>query len=206
MAIYNLGKDFDAPIKIENEHASVSHNHASITIDGDKWILRDNDSTNGTYIEENGVFHRIKKITITPRTWIRLGEEGHRGYYFKARRVLKPNDYREDFAELYEVYKALEIAKNKLESHRRTVKYLTPVLMVCGLGLSALPCIKDNFWGVRFSFMLPGFVSPFIQDILISKIEKEVKKLQQELICPKCRRTLGKDDILNRKHSICKAH
>jgi len=201
-----LGRDFDVPIRIEDEHASVSHNHAFITVDDDKWILCDNDSTNGTYVEENGAFRRCKKMKVTPNTWIRLGEQGYRGYYFKARRVVKPNDYREDFAELFEIYQELEIAKTKLESHRRTVKFLTPALMIIGLGLSTLPGIEGNFWGVRFSFMLPGFVSPFIQDILLNKLEKKVKKLQKELICPKCRRTLGKDDIINRAHSICHAH
>lgn len=206
MTTYNLGRDYDVPIPIEEKHASVSHNHASITVDGDNWVLCDNDSRNGTYVEENGIFRRCKKMRITPSTWIRLGEEGYRGYYFKARRVVKPNDYREDFAELFEIYQELEVTRDKLESYRRNVKFLTPVLMIIGLGLSTLPAIKGDFWRVRFSFMIPGVVSPFIQDALLSKLEKKVKKLQKELICPKCRRTLGKDDIINREHPFCHAH
>ena len=54
--------------------------------------------------------------------------------------------------------------------------------------------------------MLPGFISPFIQDILMNRLEQKVKRFQKELICPKCRRVLGKDDIINREHSYCKAH
>lgn len=206
MITYNLGRDFSVPFQIDDKHASVSHNHASIIIDGDQWLLRDNDSTNGTYVEENGKFRRIQNLKINQKTWIRLGEQGHRGYYFKARRVIMPNDYREDFVELNDIYQELENAKEKLESHRRTVKFLTPTLMIVGLVLSALPGIEGNFWGVRLSFMLPGFVSPFIQDILLNKLEKKVKSLHGQLICPKCRRPIDKHDILNREHPFCHAH
>lgn len=206
MQTFTLGRDYETPILIDGKHTSVSHNHASITIDGDIWTLIDNDSTNGTFIEDNGVFRQCKKIRISPATWIRLGEQGHRGYYFKARRVLRPSDYREDFEELYEKYQELDEAKHQLESHRRAVKFITPVLMCLGLLLSFLPGIKDNGLAVRASFMLPGFVSPFIQDMMLNKLEKKIKKLQGEMICPKCRRALGKDDIINREHSFCHAH
>ncbi len=206
MPTYYLGREYEAPIPIDDKHASVSHKHASITIDGDTWVLTDNDSTNGTFIEDNGTFRQCKKIKIAPSTWIRLGEQGHRGYYFKARRVLHPNDYREDFEELYETYQELEESKHQLENHRRAVKFITPLLMCVGLVLSFLPGIKDNGLAVRASFMLPGFVSPFIQDVMLNKLEKKIKKLQGELICPKCRRSLGKDDIINREHSFCHAH
>lgn len=206
MPTYRLGRDFDTPIKIEDSHVSVSHNHASIVIDADTWTLIDNDSMNGTYIEENGVFRRCKRMKITPSTWIRLGEQGHRGYYFKARRVLYPNDYREDFEELYDILQEYEGVTCQLESHRRTAKFITPVLMCVGLVLSFLPGIKDNGLAVRASFMLPGFLSPIIQDALLNKLEKKAKVLKKKLICPKCRRAIGKDDIINREHTICHAH
>jgi len=206
MATYTLGRDHANPITIDDTHSSVSHTHATVTVEGNNWVLYDNDSTNGTYVEEDGVFRRLKELKITPGTWVRLGEEGCRGYYFKARRVLRPNDYREDFEELFAVYQEYEETKTQLESHRRTVKFITPALMCIGLVLSFLPGIKDNGMAVRASFMLPGFLSPFIQDILLHKLEKKVKKLQESLICPKCRRPLGKSDIINREHSICHAH
>lgn len=206
MTTYKLGRDFEAPIFIDDKHASVSHDHATITVDGNDWTLCDNDSTNGTFVEENGEFRRCKRLKINPDTWIRLGEQGHRGYYFKARRVVRPNDYREDFQELYEVFQEYEETKSKLESYRRVVKFITPVLMCIGLVLSFLPPVRDNGLAVRASFMLPGFLSPFIQDALLNKLEQKVKKLQKELICPKCRRMLGKDDIINREHSFCHAH
>ena len=179
---FNLGRDVGNHIVIDGKHASVSHNHASITIDGDTWILKDLQSTNGTFVEEDGEF------------------------YFKARRILKPNDYREDFAELYELYQEYEKAKKELESQRRISKFVAPVLMLVCYGLSYLiPVIKTNPDLSRLFILAPGLCSPFIQDILLSKLEEKVKKLQKELICPKCRRTLGKDDILNRSHPFCHA-
>lgn len=206
MQTYILGRDFDTPFAIDDSHTSVSHNHASIIIENDVWTLVDNDSTNGTFVEDNGVFRRCKKVRINPDTWIRLGEQGHRGYYFKARRVIKPRDYREDFENLYEIYQELEETKTILNSNKRVVKFITPALMCLGLVLSFLPGIRDNGIAIRVSFMLPGFISPFIQDFLLHKLENKVKRLQGELICPKCRRTLGKDDIINREHSFCHAH
>ena len=158
------------------------------------------------YIEENGIFRRYSRCKISPSTWIRLGEQGHRGYYFKARRVLKPNNYQEDFAELYDIYHELEEAKKNLDSKRRLAKFMTPVLMVIGLIVSFLPEIKDSAIAVRASFMLPGFVSPFLQDLLLNHLGQKVRNLQSKLICPKCRRQLSKDDIMNREHPYCKAH
>ena len=206
MKTYYLGRDFTDPIKISDKSVSVSHKHATITIDGDEWILQDTESTNGTYIEENGIFRRYSRCKISPSTWIRLGEQGHRGYYFKARRVLKPNNYQEDFAELYDIYHELEEAKKNLDSKRRLAKFMTPVLMVIGLIVSFLPEIKDSAIAVRASFMLPGFVSPFLQDLLLNHLGQKVRNLQSKLICPKCRRQLSKDDIINREHPYCKAH
>ncbi len=204
--IFNIGRDFDTPISIDDTHSSVSHDHATITIDGNRWILCDNNSTNGTFIEVNGEFVRCGRVEITPRTWIRLGEQGHRGFSFKARRILSPNDYREDFEELNELYEEYENLRSVLESKRRVAKFITPVLMCAGLLLSLLPSIRSNGMAVRASFMLPGFFSPFIQDAILNKYEKRVKDLQKDMICPKCRRTLSKDDIINRKHSYCQAH
>lgn len=207
MKTYNIGRDFEVPFPIEGKHASVSHNHASITVDGDNWILCDNDSTNGTYVEVDGEFRRCNRLKITPNTWIRLGEEGHRGYYFKARRVIRPNDYREDFKEIYEIFQEYEDAKGQLEAKRRVVKFVAPVLMLICYGLSyCIPGIKNNPNLSRLFILAPGLCSPFIQDVFINKLEKKVKRLQGNLICPKCRRTLGKDDIINREHLFCHAH
>lgn len=205
MTSYHLGRDFIEPIEIKDKHASVSHNHATITVDGDKWVLSDNDSTNGTYIEEDGVFRRVRNMTITPDTWIRLGEDGHRGYYFKARRLLKPNDYREDFAKLFEIYQEFENASKRLDSHRRFAKYSSPIMVICCTLLTFLPGIVDNGYAVRLMIAFPGIVAPFIQDALLLKLEKRVKRLALKLICPKCRRALSKDDILNREHLFCQA-
>lgn len=202
---FNLGRDVGNHIVIDGKHASVSHIHASITIDGDTWILKDRQSTNGTFVEEDGVFRRYEKIKITPRTWIRLGEPGHRGYYLKARRVIKPNDYREDFAELFEAYQEYEQTKKQLEYRRKSAKYLALPLVLIGAAASMLPGIKEDPIKVRLAIVIPGALSPFIQDLLLSKLEKKIKCLQKELICPKCRRTLGKDDILNRSHTFCHA-
>lgn len=208
MQTYNLGRDFETPFVIDEKHKSVSHDHASIIVDGDKWILCDHNSTNGTYVEEDGEFRRYNRLEITPSTWIRLGEQGHRGYYFKARRVIHPNDYSEDFEELYVLFQDFEATKQRLDNRRKKVRYIiTPVLGLIFLGFSCMPCIaKMGGQAIRLVIVVPSLLSPFIQDIFLNRLEKKVKKLQRDLVCPKCRRMLGKDDILNKEHSLCHAH
>ncbi|MGM9799625.1 MAG: FHA domain-containing protein [Muribaculaceae bacterium] len=206
MQTFTLGLDYETPFPIDGKHASVSHNHATITVDGDEWILCDNGSTNGTYVEENGRFRKIAKIRISPSTWIRLGEQGHRGYYFKARRVLSPNDYREDFNELYDTYQELEKKKIMLDSKRGITKYLGSVLTLCAVGFSMLPIIQTDGILVRGCIALPGLLSPLLQSMLLNRLEREVKGLSANMICPKCRRALGKDDIISKEHAYCHAH
>ncbi|MDE7420468.1 MAG: FHA domain-containing protein [Muribaculaceae bacterium] len=207
MKTFTLGRDHQNPISIDNTHSSVSHTHATITIDGDSWTLEDMESTNGTFVEENGLFRRYQRVAVTPDTWIRLGEQGHRGFYFKARRVLHPNDYREDFEKLYEKYQELEEAKKQLESQRRISKFVPPALMLLCYGLSyCIPWIKSSPDLSRLIILAPGLFSPVITDRLLNNLEKRIKKLQEEMICPKCRRPMGKNEIINREHIICKAH
>lgn len=58
---------------------------------------------------------------------------------------------------------------------------------------------------LRASFLLPGFFSPIIQEFYLRKLEVKIKRMQDKFICPKCRRPLGKNDIINREHTICHA-
>ena len=207
MTTYTFGRDHDYPIPISDIHSSVSHTHATLTIDNDDWVLIDNDSTNGTYIEENGLFRRCKKAKVRPDTWIRLGEEGHRGYYFKAYRVLRQNNYKEDFEELYAVFQEYEEAKKKLETHMRLSKFVSPILMLVFYGLSyCIPVIQNNSDLSRLFILAPGLCAPFITDKLLNNLNNNVKNLHQRLICPKCRRPLSKHDIINREDPICHAH
>lgn len=206
MATYQIGRAFEKPFKIDDKHASVSQNHATITIDGEKWTLTDNDSTNGTFVEDDGVFRRCKHIHIKPNTWIRLGQEGYKGYTFKARRVLKPKDYSEDFDEIYEILQEFEETKRKLEVQKKVVRKIGPVLSVTFFGLSfAIPGINHSPIWSRLLIMAPGAIAPFISDAMINGLEKKLKFLQSLLICPNCRMPLSVHDIKNRSHSICKA-
>ncbi len=206
MDTYILGRDHEHPIFIDSTHSSVSHTHATLTIDGDRLELVDNDSANGTYVEEDGIFRRYKKVRVSPDTWIRLGEEGHRGYYFRACRVLHPNDYREDFEELYEKLQEFEEAKKQLAFQRRISKYIAPILVLVCFGLSyCIPWINNSPDISRLFILAPGICSPFITDAFLGNLEKKIKTLQDGLICPKCRRPLSKYDIIKREDIICHA-
>ena len=209
MPTFNLGLQFADPIEIGVDHLSVSHHHAKITIEGDNWVLEDLNSRNGTYVEENGKFRRCDRISIKPETWVRLGAEGKQGYYFKARRVLYPNDYRLDFNELKEKYQELQETKNKLEALRKYRNLVNLLLIVIGLCLSFnpwIPFFSQNPFGIRLCFILPSIFSPMIQDKLSEKLQNKLKNIQNSLVCPKCRRSLNKDDIEYRAHLYCGAY
>lgn len=203
MPVYHLGTDYDAPVRIDATSTSVSHHHADIEVDGERMTLIDNDSTNGTYVEVGGEFRRCKRVEVTPDTWIRLGQEGVRGFAFKARRVLYPDDYRMDFAMIKQQYQQLKSITDSLESKRDKLRYLTPALTVACLGISF--AVHDNIIA-RMLIALPGIITPLMQAAMIGVLEKRRKKLADRLICPKCRRTLTRDDIISCSHSLCKAY
>ena len=52
---------------------TVSRKHAVITVMGNEVVVRDLNSTNGTYVLENGEFRRINEYRFSNEAMIRLG-------------------------------------------------------------------------------------------------------------------------------------
>jgi len=65
---YLIGRDPQADVVIPD--ARVSWQHAMVRLDGGRWILADNGSTNGTYADGQ----RVDRIEITGECLIRLGD------------------------------------------------------------------------------------------------------------------------------------
>jgi len=65
---YLIGRDPQADVVIPD--ARVSWQHAMVRLDGGRWILADNGSTNGTYADGQ----RVERIEITGECLIRLGD------------------------------------------------------------------------------------------------------------------------------------
>ncbi|WP_069808312.1 FHA domain-containing protein [Vulcanisaeta thermophila] len=52
---------------------TVSRKHAVITVVNDEGLIKDLNSTNGTYVLENGSFHRINEYRFRSEVVVRLG-------------------------------------------------------------------------------------------------------------------------------------
>lgn len=139
---------------------------------------------------------------IKPDTWIRLGMEGHKGVTFRARRVVCPTDYSQDFKELREDYDQLVLLKEVLESRQNWIAYIMPALSLIAFGLSYL--ITDNNFA-RLIIMLPSFLTGPITKLLLGPPKRKAQDMAKLLICPKCRRQLQEYDILNGQCTMCKA-
>lgn len=67
-AMLMIGRDEESQIQVHDH--SVSRNHASIVFDGKEFMVRDNGSTNGTYV--NG--ERVSRHALKQHDLIRFGE------------------------------------------------------------------------------------------------------------------------------------
>lgn len=52
---------------------TVSRKHAVITVINNEALIKDLNSTNGTYVLENGAFHKITEYRFQEETTVRLG-------------------------------------------------------------------------------------------------------------------------------------
>jgi pSer/pThr/pTyr-binding forkhead associated (FHA) protein len=66
-AILMVGRDGDSEIQVPDD--GVSRNHASIVLDGDSFVVRDNGSLNGTYV--NG--ERVSRHILRHHDIVRFG-------------------------------------------------------------------------------------------------------------------------------------
>jgi hypothetical protein len=91
---------------------SVSEQHAQVMRLGDEFWLEDNNSSNGTFVNE----FRITRRRLVPDDQIRLGNQ-----LITYRRLTKaftrnPDDYTKEFAELEHIWNEYENLKESLDS------------------------------------------------------------------------------------------
>lgn len=209
---YIIGRNGNQPFKITSE--SVHGEHARITItEQGGWILEDlkGGNSNGTYIQgEDGEFHKVYRVNITPDTVIRLANGGHRSYTFMAHRVLAvENDFSYEFKILRKMYKkqlaqekkqeALNVRNGWIAKCSTLVPYLfCPVVETCME-------VKIDV-NIRYALIM---VSPIIAGLFFRNDNAKLKKIKERrlkiFVCPKCGRPLSEFDINNMQCSICKA-
>ena len=173
-----LGKEGNQKFPILN--AGVSRRHALLTIENNRWILEDLNSTNGTYISENGgPFRRISKVEITEDTCIRLGDGSINGYAF---------------------------TKAKAQNMRKNSSLVNLIVAIAILGVTFLPHISSQ---VRIIILRLGLLIPVLFTFIIQRND-QLQKIQDEqrrrVICPRCGHPLSDFEVDRESCSSCKAH
>lgn len=201
---YIIGREGNQNFKIDDEKFSaVSRRHARLTVNETtgEWRLRDEESTNGTYIvdDRGQLTPVIGEVRITPTTRISLGGARYNALTIVAHAVVDGGkSFGADFDELE---RRLADLKQRIEKKKNSMKWrriglsLLPIacLLIPGLGMEA------RFIGVSAASLLNAVMASM--DDTSSLTEER----QRTIVCPKCGRTLADKDV--ERHSCpCGAH
>lgn len=185
-----LGKNGDQPFKIIQN--GVSRQHAKIIIDdNDEWWLEDMNSTNGTFVrdEGNGKLQPVLRLRITPMTFINLGPDNAKGCGFYARQVLSENQgkYQEEFTYLQDVADKYEQKMEKVEKNMKKIRIAGPLISLSMLGLSVYLEVQNpnmmrfNMYLMRTSMFTSLFSALYDGTSIRRRLEKEFSRYSK---CP----------------------
>lgn len=155
-----IGKQGDQKFPIKN--AGVSRQHASITIEGGRWILEDLDSTNGTFVrDDNGLYQRVSRVEIKEDTMVRLGDESSNGYAFMAHHVVEddPENYAYEFARLAEWRDRFKKERERCQAAQRNRRLVQILISVVVIAVSYMPFLSEQprlqLMVMRIGMLLP---------------------------------------------------
>lgn len=202
-----IGRKGNQPFPIQI--ASISSEHARVTLDGDEWVLEDLNSTNGTYIRNNetGDFERIGRKVITEDTVIRLGNGGRfNEVVFMAHHLIvkDPNDYAWELNQIINLYEErIKTRIDALYNKNNKREVFSIIGTFAGLGLSFL--VKDLML-MRLCMSLPPILVTLIFMGTSNKM-RQIQELRNKIIvCPKCNRQLSDQELKDRCCAKCQAH
>ncbi len=193
---YTLGRHPDNDICLDKPQ--VSGHHATLTVVSESlMLLQDNDSTNGTYVND----FRIRRALIDPNDKILLGNLPiDLTKLFAHNRPAHPtpepassdqtNDFGAAFLGLKAVHEGYREARKSLENGEK-------LKLVGRAVLFFIPHI-----GMPIGMLMSGFLTN------TEKLEALDRGFQLKYICPKCKRYLGNvywETLANQKRCGCGA-
>lgn len=211
-----IGRNGNQPFKITAK--GVSEQHARLTIrDDGKWLLKDLNSTNGTYIFNRGThqFDRIGMKTIDENTLIRLGpDDTMRCYQFTARQLVKKNqeDFSAEFQELRQKWNEIQTKKENLERQTARMAFIPVGLSLMLIGFT---CILPESWSVdvrmnaiRGVMLVPSLLSPFLNSSNKKRLKALGEEIRETFVCPNpdCGLPLSEIEIKKGQCYKCKKH
>lgn len=203
-----IGKQGNQPFPLTE--SSISRHHAILHVDDKtgKVYLRDNNSTNGTYILNNNNFVRIlKEIPVTLNTLVRVGEK----HTFYIKDVLKPIDGGDkkgpggkeesvDISNLKGIYEAYNKNKMNLELKQSNIMMIRMASMSLGgfIGLVLSMVLPNDFAGDEnistiikasgtvLAIAIAWVVVDIMSKSLIKRKDQNERFFKRKYCCPKC--------------------
>lgn len=193
-----IGKTGNQPFPLTE--TSISRQHAVFRMDEKtgKMYLRDNNSTNGTYILKNNSFIRVtKEIPVTLNTEVRLGAK-HTFFIKQLVAEKEPNTV--DISGLKMIYEAYNSNKMDLDMKQSNIMMIRMASMSLGgfLGLILSMLIPNDFVGdetigtlvkasgtilaVAFAWVIVDIKSKS----LIKRKDQNERYFKRKYCCPKC--------------------
>lgn len=214
--IIDIGKEGNQNFKIPKGASDVSRHHAKVTIEDGVWRLEDNNSTNGTYIQdENGHFVRIKNVIIDEFTRIALGSTSAMGITFVAHHLVEddPANFCIEMKHVVEEYSKFQQAREQLEADtqkRLLIRNIPPIISatIGVIMFIILPKLR------LATIVVMSLITSLLGGIINTKQTKDTRlkilfKKQQRIIrCPNpfCNRSLSESDIERQRCPYCKVH
>ncbi len=194
-----IGKHGNQPFPLTD--STISRQHAVLSVDTStgQILLRDNNSTNGTWIKMNdGTFKRIHgEVKVRPETTIRLGAQ----YICTINQLLKkPESPAIDISKLRDCYEKYMENKMSFEAKSSNIMMLRMASMSLGTIIALLIAVilPTDFVGDETVGMIIKGVSSliaiglawFLVDIMNKKLIRLKKEneetFKREYCCPKC--------------------
>lgn len=156
-----IGRKPDNDIVLDDP--SVSGYHATATLQTSKeWLLEDNDSTNGTFIDNL----RIRKGIITSQSQVKIGK-----VTFEVRKIFRftkaADDFTEEFQTLKPIWEEVELQRAKIAEKQKNVDFIQAIPYV---GRLAIVIFEDRFQ--------------------LTKHQNLLKESLRKWTCPKCQQPL----------------
>lgn len=194
MKEFKIGREGSNDFIIEND--SVSSHHAIVQISGDfkTFVLKDNDSTNGSFVDGQEIISK----TITKKSEINIGEYHLNNLYFFEKLEAFIHENRKDFSIEFEVLMEVEEKyKHKKENLKKNyqIKTLGLRLVITIVLLGALSTVLEPGQMIGATIILGGIASAVT---IYSPAHKKIEQLSDELfveyvhefVCPKCKMEL----------------
>ena len=173
--IITVGREGDQPFTITG--SKVSRKHCTIEVDGDKWTLRDLNSSHGTFIRntETGKFEPVQEAVIDPLTFIYLSTDNTDGCTFYAYSVLHPDDYKPLLAYMQDKDEEFDMQHKALEKrvHRQKILLFVLNFIVFAVSLSKAIDADLRMWMLRIvPLASTGFAAFYDASAAKKKIEE----------------------------------